>query len=181
MEPNLLTYLLIALAATTIGAVPLGLVNLSVMDATLKNDSRSAMQIAHGASVVEVFFALAALLAGAKLSPFLVGNPMVRYFVFAVLLASGLFFWFKEKKVKAMRNGQKSTGFLQGCAFGIFLNIVSIQVLLFWLLAVRGAFVKTIVFRPEVFPEVLLFLFRRGLAGKNGRTKSVQQHVLLAC
>jgi L-lysine exporter family protein LysE/ArgO len=152
MEPNLLTYLLIALAATTIGAVPLGLVNLSVMDATLKNDSRGAMQIAHGASVVEVFFALAALLAGAKLSPFLVGNPMVRYFVFAVLLASGLFFWFKEKKVKAMSNGQKSTGFSQG----IFLNIVSIQVLLFWLLAVAVLSSKQLL--PEVFPEVLLFL-----------------------
>jgi len=100
MELNSTVYLLIAFAATIIGAVPFGLVSLSVVNAAVKNDSHGAVQIAHGASVVEVIFALAALLTGAKLSPVLEGNPVVRYFVFAVLLGSGLFFWFKKKPGK---------------------------------------------------------------------------------
>lgn len=152
MEPNLLTYLLIALAATIIGAVPLGLVNLSVMDAALKNDTRGATQIAHGASVVEVFFALSSLLAGAKLSPLFEGNPVVRYFVFAVLLISGLFYWFKKNKEKPLKEPVKSYGFLKGA----LLNIVSIQVLLFWLIVATVLSAKQLL--PSSLPEVLFFL-----------------------
>lgn len=152
MEPNLIIYLIVALAATTIGAVPLGLVNLSVLDSALKNDTHGATQIAHGASVVEVFFALASLLVGTKLSPFFEGNPVVRYFVFAVLLISGLFFWFKTNKEKIRKETQKSFGFLKG----VLLNIVSIQVLLFWLLAATVLSVKQLL--PVTFSEILFFL-----------------------
>ena len=152
MDPNLLIYLIVALAATTVGAVPLGLVNLSVMDATLKNDTQGATQIAHGASVIEVFFALASLLAGAKLSPFFESNPVVRYFVFGVLLVSGLFFWFKTNKEKIREGTQKSFSFLKG----VLLNIVSIQVLLFWLLAATVLSAKQLL--PVTFSEVLFFL-----------------------
>jgi len=152
MEPNLFIYLIIALAATTIAAVPLGLVNLSVVDTALKNDSRGATQIAYGASVVEVFFALASVLAGAKLLPILEGNSKVRYFVFAVLLISSLFFWFKPNKVKIRKETQKSLGFLKGA----FLNIVSLQVLLFWLLAATVLSAKQ--WLPTTLPEIFLFL-----------------------
>jgi len=48
------------------------------------------------ASVVEVFFALSSLIAGTKLAPVFKGNPVVRYFVFAVLLVSGFFFGSKR-------------------------------------------------------------------------------------
>jgi threonine/homoserine/homoserine lactone efflux protein len=152
MEPNLFIYLIIALAATTIGAVPLGLVNLSVLDSALKNDTHGATQIAYGASVVEVFFALASVLMGAKLSPFFEGNPVVRYFVFAVLLVSGVFFWFKTNKEKIRTETQKSFGFLKG----VLLNIISVQVLLFWLLAATVLSAKQ--WLPTELAEVLLFL-----------------------
>lgn len=152
MELNSAIYLLIAIAATIIGAVPLGLVNLSVVDAALKNDSRSAMQIAHGASVVEIIFALVALLAGAKLSPLFDGNPVVRYFVFTVLVISGLFFWFKKNRVKSNPNSRKSAGFVKG----ILLNLVSIQVLLFWLLVATVLSAKQ--FIPSTFSEMLFFI-----------------------
>ncbi|MGC9355077.1 MAG: LysE family transporter [Mariniphaga sp.] len=152
MEPNFFIYLLIALAATIIGAVPLGLVNLSVVDTVLKNDSRGAMQIAHGASVVEVLFALSSLLVGAWLSQFFEGNPVVRYFVFAVLLISGLFFWFKTNKEKTRKEHGKSLGFLKGA----LLNIVSIQVLLFWLLVATVLSAKQLL--PSALPGILFFL-----------------------
>ncbi|HDR51484.1 MAG TPA: hypothetical protein ENN90_07680 [Mariniphaga anaerophila] len=152
MELNSAVYLLIAIAATIIGAVPFGLVNLSMVNVALKNDSHGAVQIAHGASVVEVIFALAALLTGAKLSPVLEGNPVVRYFVFAVLLGSGLFFWFKKNREKTKPDNRKSSGFFKG----IILNLVSIQVLLFWLLAATVLSAKQLI--PSVFSEMLFFV-----------------------
>lgn len=145
-------YFFIAIAVTVIGAVPFGLVNLSVVDAALKNDSRAATQIAHGASVVEVLFALSSLLAGAWLSPFFEENMVVRYFVFAVLLASALFFWFKKNNRKIQKRQRKSIGFLKG----ILLNIISVQVLLFWLLAATVLSAKQLL--PSLLPEVLFFL-----------------------
>jgi threonine/homoserine/homoserine lactone efflux protein len=54
MNGSIFLFLFISMAATTIGAVPLGLVNLSVVNAAVENDSRGAIQIAHGASVVEI-------------------------------------------------------------------------------------------------------------------------------
>ena len=52
-----LIFFLTAVTATFIGAVPLGLVNLSVIERSMKNDIRRANQIAYGASVVEILFA----------------------------------------------------------------------------------------------------------------------------
>jgi threonine/homoserine/homoserine lactone efflux protein len=152
MTDSVFIYLLIALAATTIGAVPLGLVNLSVVNSALKNDTRGALQIAHGASVVEVLFALSSLLAGAQLLPFLDGNPVVRYFVFAVLLILGLFFLFKKNKEKIPIEKGESYGYLKGA----FLNIISIQVLLFWLLTATLLSANQLL--PVTTSEVLIFL-----------------------
>ncbi len=152
MDQNSIIYFFTALAATTIGAVPLGLVNLSVVDTALKNGSQKATAIAHGASVVEVIFALSSLVAGAWLSEFFEGNPMVQYIVFAVLLGSGLFFWFKKNKGKLKKEQGKSVGFLKGA----LLNIVSIQVLLFWLLAATVLSAKQLL--PSSLPEILFFL-----------------------
>lgn len=152
MEPNLFIFLFIALAATTIGAVPFGLENLSVVDAAVKNDTRVAVQIAHGASVIEIIFALIALLAGKKLSPVFEGNPMIRYFVFAVLVGSGLFFWFKNNRVKINPDSRKSAGFVKG----IILNLISIQVLLFWLFATTVLSAKQLI--PSTFSEMMFFV-----------------------
>ncbi|MBN2261393.1 MAG: hypothetical protein JW735_00655, partial [Prolixibacteraceae bacterium] len=72
--------------------------------------------------------------------------------VFAVLLVSGLLFWFKKNKEKTLKEHRKSLGFLKGA----LLNIVSIQVLLFWFLATTVLSTKQ--WLPNSFPEVLFFL-----------------------
>ena len=73
---------------------------------------------------------MVALLIGDKLSPLIEDIPVMQYFVFTVLLISELFFCFKIYQVKTNRGCNGSTSFVKG----ILLNIVSIQVLLFWLL-----------------------------------------------
>ncbi|MBC7197322.1 MAG: hypothetical protein H5U39_08730, partial [Deferribacterales bacterium] len=114
MNGSIILSFLIAILVTIVGAIPLGLVNLSVIDVSLRNNSRSAVQIALGASVVEIFYALLALIAGANLSPLLEENQKVRYFISLVLMISGLFFWFKKNNHGARGEIPKIYGFLKG-------------------------------------------------------------------
>jgi L-lysine exporter family protein LysE/ArgO len=156
-ETGLIIFLT-AVTATFIGAVPLGLVNLSVIERSMKNDIRRANQIAYGASVVEILFALIALLIGTKLSPIFEGNTVVRYFVFGVLLVTGLFYLFKKNKGKYQKEQRNSPGFLKG----VILNLISIQVFLYWLVVSTVLSAKHLL--PISIPEFLLFLTGVGLA-----------------
>ena len=62
-----LILLLLGIWVTIIGALPFGLVNLSVVDVSLKHGRRLAMLIAHGAALVEVLFGVGAMFTGGVL------------------------------------------------------------------------------------------------------------------
>jgi len=96
MESLSILYFFIALATTIIGAVPFGLVNLSVADTATKTNTRKSMEVASGATLVEVIFALAALLTGASLQNYLSSNHWVNFTVAGVLFGAGLIFWLKK-------------------------------------------------------------------------------------
>ncbi len=151
MEKYSFTYFFIGAFACTIGAIPFGLVNLSVVESTLKTNTRRAMNIAHGASLVEVLFALASILAGAWLSHYLSGSIHLKYIVFAVLLFFGIWFWFK-KNTAIKSNKDSSMGFFKG----ILLNLLSVQVLLFWLFTVTILSAKQLL--PSTLIQILLFI-----------------------
>lgn len=161
MSNSIILYFLIGIFITFVGSIPLGLVNLSVMDEAIKNNLRNAIQTAHGASIVEILYALLALFGGEKLSPFFEGNQFLRYFISFVLLFSGLYFWFKTEKVIIKIDTQKSFGLMKG----ILLNIISMQVLLYWFLAITVISAKH--YLPHTFSQVLIFLIGVWLA-KNG-------------
>ncbi|MDB4583102.1 hypothetical protein N9164_08115 [Draconibacterium sp.] len=63
MYENAFIYLLIGALICTIGAVPFGLVNLSVVDMAVSTNIRKSMSVAYGGAVIEIVFALAALFA----------------------------------------------------------------------------------------------------------------------
>jgi threonine/homoserine/homoserine lactone efflux protein len=93
--------LLIGALATTIGAVPLGLVNLSVADMAIKVNIRQSMSLAFGAAIIEILFAVTAQQAGSLLSHLIEANSELKYSVLAILLFSGVSFWFKKVKWKS--------------------------------------------------------------------------------
>jgi len=146
MLENSIIYLLIGAFVSIIGALPFGLVNLSVMDVAINHKVGKSMFIAHGAAVVEILFALTALLAGTVLSGYFNGNVLVKYIVLAVLVVSGIYFWFKQNNLESLEDSEPSNGFLKGA----FLNLMSIQVLLFWLFAVTSLSVR------NIFPSTLI-------------------------
>lgn len=152
MGVNSLIYLLIGALICTIGAVPFGLVNLSVMDVAINQKVRKSMSIARGAAIVEVLFALIALLAGTILSGYFNDNILVKYIVLAVLVVSGIFFWFKQNNLTSKGDNTSSNDFLKGAV----LNLMSIQVLLFWLFAITFLSVRNLF--PSTLIQFLLFI-----------------------
>jgi len=123
--------LLLGMGAAIVGALPFGLVNLTVLNVTFKRGDGAAIRIAHGAALVEIIFGITALFAGGILASHIEGNIIVSYTTAGVLIIGGVFFVLKKQSNSDHRETRFS-GFLQG----ILLNLVSIQVFLFWILAI---------------------------------------------
>jgi len=125
-----LTMIALGIAASLIAAIPFGLVNLTVLNVSLEQGNKAAMRIAHGASAMEVLFGLTAILSGSLVFQQLEGNVTVSYIAAAVLIAGGILFFLKKQASKEQQ-AEPGAGFLKGA----ILNLVSIQVFLFWILA----------------------------------------------
>lgn len=146
-----ITYLFVGFAACTVGALPFGIVNLTVLDETLRKGSRTALNIAHGAAIVEVVFGLAAILTGSLIDSYIEDNAFINYFILGLFIVSGTVFFFNKKRIDFPGKSQ-FTGFLKG----VFLNLISIQVFLFWIIAI--AFLSTKDFSPTDSISILMFL-----------------------
>ena len=127
---NLIIILLTGTTAAILGALPFGLVNLTVLDVSMKRGNSYALNIAYGAALVEVLFGLIAIFAGSLVKNYIDGNVIINYFIILVLVISGLFFLVKKQK----SHSSEESGYL-GFLKGAILNLISIQVFLFWLIA----------------------------------------------
>jgi len=127
---ELLIITIIAVIITIIGALPFGLVNLSVLDTSYRSGASCAMRLSHGAAIVEVLFGLAALTAGGLIARFISSNPFFYYLVLAVPAIAGIYFLLKSRY-----NRTEDTELKRGFFRGMLLNLVSIQVLLYWIFA----------------------------------------------
>ncbi len=128
---NQLSHLGFGFAVSMLGALPFGLVNLTVVDAVHKQGPKVAFNISHGAAAVEVLFGLIAIYTGSIIQQYINDNAFINFISIAILGIAGLYFLIKKSnKDQPVNSG--SFGFLKG----MLLNIISIQVLLFWLVAV---------------------------------------------
>jgi L-lysine exporter family protein LysE/ArgO len=151
MAIDYLIILLLGMGATIVGGLPFGLVNLTVLNVTFERGNSAAFRIAHGAALVEVVFGITALFAGGMLVRHIEGNVIVSYVTAGVLIIGGLFFVLK-KQGKSDHRETGSSGFLKG----IFLNLVSLQVFLFWILAI--AFLSSRELLQYDLVSILLFI-----------------------
>jgi len=122
--------IIIMILASVIAALPLGLVNLSVMNISYKKGLHSAMKVAGGAAIIEIFFVLAAIFAGKLINKAVQNSTWVQWIFIAIPVFTGLFFLWKKNRYKTTSN-QNNNHFLHG----LLLNIISVQVLLFWIFA----------------------------------------------
>jgi len=128
---NQLSHLGFGVAASILGAIPFGLVNLTVVDVATRKGNKAALNISLGAAVVEVMFGLIAIYGGSIIQQYYSENAFINLISIAILGIAGIIFLIK--KSNSDRNiDSRSYGFLKG----FFLNIISLQVLLFWLMAI---------------------------------------------
>ena len=111
----------LAILVTIVGALPFGLVNLTVLDVSYRDGNRNAMRIANGAAWVEVLFGLIALLAGSLISQNIEKNLVIKYLVLMIPAIVGIIFLFK-KNSRHVNRKISSTVFFQGA----FLNLIII-------------------------------------------------------
>ncbi len=128
---DIILHFVFGLIAAVIGAMPFGLVNLSVVDTTLSRGSRAAFRVSTGATLIEIVFVLLAIFLGSRLAAYMGNNQWVEFFILLVLLAAGISFF----RRKNQESGSK-VFILPDHVKGMFLNILSVQVLLYWFVAV---------------------------------------------
>ncbi len=157
---NSFTVIATAIIITIIGALPFGLVNLTVLDISFHRNRIAALKVAHGAAWIEVLFGLTALIAGSLIGQFTRDHRVVQTLVLIIPALVGLAFLLKKKSSEA-KTTEKESGFLKG----MLLNLISIQVLLYWLFAMTYFNTR---YEPE-FNILFIALFVLGIwVGKMG-------------
>ncbi len=157
---NPLNILASAIIITIIGALPFGLVNLTVLDISYHRNKIAALKVAHGAAWIEVLFGLTALIAGSLIGQFTRDHRVVQTLVLIIPAVVGLVFILKKN-----HNEAKTTGKDPGFRKGMLLNLISIQVLLYWLFAMTYLNTR---WEPE-FNILSITLFALGIwLGKMG-------------
>lgn len=154
-----LLVLLSFFVASVIGALPLGLVNVTVFNVASHSGVKNSMEVAKGATVVEVLYVLLALIIVPQFGGVAESITVKTITVIALVLV-GSFFFFKRTEVK-VRNEKNVKLWINGA----LLNLVSVQVFGFWLLAV--AFMLS-VFDVHVSPYTFLFAMAAAVIGKMG-------------
>ncbi len=109
--------------AAIIGEAPFGLVNLSVVDSTLKRGERAAFMVSAGATLIEIVFVLLAIFLGSRLAGYIENNQWIEFFILLVLLGAGIYFFGRKNKA-----ADKKVFIMPAFVKGMFLNILSVQV-----------------------------------------------------
>jgi len=168
---EIIIHFVLGFIASIIGAMPFGLVNLSVVDSTLNKSERAAFLISAGATIIEIVFVLLAIFLGSRLADYMEDNLWIEFFILMVLLTAGISFLLKKRS-----GSKKKTIVLSGFLKGMLLNLLSVQVLLYWFVAI--AYLQTtnrIVFTSECIVaftvavglgKMLTLLFYRLMAKK---------------
>ncbi|MBQ0735133.1 hypothetical protein [Aquimarina celericrescens] len=98
-------YLLFGTLIAIIGAIPLGAVNLAVINTSIKENIRTASYIALAAGIGEVILAFFAIHCSLQLSNFLKENKWIQINFIAIFFLVGLYFiLIANKKVKTKKS-----------------------------------------------------------------------------
>ena len=119
----------LGLISSFLGALPLGTVNLSVVDATVNKSFKAGLNISIAASLIEILQTSLALVFGMQISNQISSNIYTKIFVFLVFAFLGVVFLTrKNKSCKDKINKKDIPDFFRG----IILALINPQALPFW-------------------------------------------------
>ena len=121
------------LIACFIGGLPLGIINMSVVNITIKKSSKSAYQFALGSSLVEIFEASVAVIFGLAIEGYVRDNQYVQSILFFAFVIIGLYFLIKKSRPIYYESSatKKSSEFFRG----VVVALLNPQAIPFWLFA----------------------------------------------
>ena len=131
---DLAIHLLIGLGVSFLGALPFGIVNLSVVDVTAHENFRAGLDISIGASLIEAVHFLLAFFLGAMVVDYLEGSLWVKVFVVLLFLGIGLLFFLKKQKDHAKSPSYQLPNFVKG----LILSAINPQAIPFWVFVIAG-------------------------------------------
>jgi len=123
-----LLYFAIGILVTFLGALPLGTVNISVINTTLRADARNAMKIAVAAGIAEIIISFYALHCSVMVSYFIEMNQWIQITIALILFVIGGFLFFKKQKETREKKFKMSK-----YVTGLFLGLLNPPVLAYWL------------------------------------------------
>ncbi len=141
--------------ASFLGALPFGIVNLNVVDTTLRKTTKEGVLMSAGATLTEFLHAFVALQCAAYFSHNFEDNPYIKNAVIIVFFLLGLFFFFKKERPKQRKKrfNVKVTDFSRG----MFLSLINPQALPFWLFVITYfTSHKMFVLQEDMIPSFLL-------------------------
>ncbi len=98
MSPNDFFYLVLGFLGSFIGTIPFGPINLSVVDATLRDGMKGAIIFAIPAAIVEFAYSYFSLSFYWVLNEQVTTSKWISILVMIVFLLGGLYFFFKKEK-----------------------------------------------------------------------------------
>ncbi|WP_420571843.1 LysE family transporter [Kordia sp.] len=123
-----LIYFAVGILVTFIGAVPLGTVNISVINTTLRADARNAMKIAFAAGIAEIIISFYALHCSVMVADFINMNQWIQIMIAILLFLIGGVLFFKKQKETREKKFKMSK-----YVTGLFLGLLNPPVLVYWL------------------------------------------------
>jgi threonine/homoserine/homoserine lactone efflux protein len=155
---TLTTYLFLGFITAILGALPLGITNVAVMNTTIKENIQSALKIVYTAAIAEVILVLVALYYNTKILKFIDHNIWVQYSIAVILLVVGAFLFFRKKDSRVIKKTLKISKQL----LGFILGMVNPPVLIYWIIAI--SFLKKKMIYLDLSSEfTLLILFLVGV------------------
>jgi threonine/homoserine/homoserine lactone efflux protein len=130
---SIMSHFCYGLAACFIGGLPLGMINMSVVNIALKKSARSAYQFAFGSSLVEIFEASVAVIFGLAIEGFLRDNQLLQFIIFFAFVLIGIYFLLKKPKrvFYESTSNKKYSEFIKGIAVAL----LNPQAVPFWIFA----------------------------------------------
>lgn len=157
---SFLLYLGLAMAISFAGALPLGIVNLSVVDITLREDFRAGLQISLGATLIEVVQFLLALFIGFMVLDYLESHLWVKVLSVGLFAGIGLIFILKKQQPKTSCPRWKMPHFVKGLG----LALINPQAIPFWVFAIAGLQAAHLIMLDTMTQFELVFWFVVGVA-----------------
>jgi len=150
---NYILHLILGLVAGILVTLPLGPVNLLVINTAVSKSLRPAMVLASAASIMELFKPLLAIYFSWLITRHIESNMYIQLVVLLAFVLIGLYFIFKKNTPQDAENKRREMPeFLKGAMIS-FLNIPALP---FWILVI--AYCESIIGFDFSLPTVSMFL-----------------------